>query len=127
MLGSSHIRHETPTAPAPYLTPAVVQRNVTSGGRDIPVCGPGSRASFGFCADGYVRSLSYQWKGTAHTGNLVKPSSVDRIYKSIVQQLKPSTETGPVTVDGVDVCFYDSGLDRPSTMAKSVVSPRPGI
>jgi hypothetical protein len=96
--------------PQLYLSHAVVQRNITSCGKVYPVCGPGSKASFGFAADGNVHSLSYMWRPATLTGRAVKSNKTDVVYDSIVKELSPAASAGgPVTVDGVDVCLYDSG------------------
>ena len=93
-----------------YMTHAIVQRNITSDGHTYSVCGPGSTASFGFGADGKTYSLSYLWKPAMRTNHTVKSHTTDVIYDSIVKQLTPTALAGvPVRVDGVDVCFYDSG------------------
>ena len=110
LLGTNQRKGEKPTSPLAYLAHASVQRKISAGGRDIPVCGPGSRASFGFGADGQVHSLSYQWNPAALASDRVKPIPAEQIYKSISKQLSSYAESRAVKVDAVDLCFYDSGL-----------------
>ncbi|KAI9772626.1 MAG: hypothetical protein M1840_000220 [Geoglossum simile] len=108
--GHSYVRGKELTPPATYLKHGVVQRKITvAKGKDMPVCGPGSQASFGFGRDGQVYSVSYRWKSARSTKTKIKARLPKEIYEDICKQLEQSAGTGLVRVDGVDVCFYDSG------------------
>ena len=108
--GHSYVRGKELTPPATYLMHGVVQRNITvAEGKDMPVCGPGSQASFGFGADGQVYSVSYRWKSAHLTKTKIEARLRKEIYEDICEQLEQSAKTGLVRVDKVDVCFYDSG------------------
>jgi hypothetical protein len=109
LLGSTYHNSSSPTPPMTYLAHAWVQRNVAAGNQQYPVCGEGSKASFGFAADGTVHSLSHLWKPAKHTGQTVSSITTDAVYQSINQQLESVTGAGFLTVHNVDVCFYDSG------------------
>jgi len=111
LFGSTHHNNTTPTSPKQYLAHVQIQRNVTVSNRIYPVCGPGSTASFGFAADGKVHSLAYQWKPAKLSGRTLQASPAVSIYQNILKQLESQAPTASVTVDSVDVCFYDSGVD----------------
>jgi hypothetical protein len=108
LVGSTFVRDQNASEPQLYLSHAFVQRTIASGDRRFPVCGPGSRASFGFAADGNVRSVSYLWQSATLTGNMVKPNETQVVYESIIKQLGVVARRSPVKVVKVDVCFYDS-------------------
>src|SRR5208282_4790123 len=93
LLGSTHRNNSSPTPPMTYLTHVWVQRNITVGSQHYPVCGSGSKASFGFAADGTVHSLSYLWKPATHTGQTVNSITSDVVYQNINQQLESIGET----------------------------------
>jgi len=82
----------------------VVRRNITvTEGKDIPVCGPGSQASFGFGADEQVYSVPCRWKSTRLTKTKIEVRLPKDIYEDIREQLEQNAKTGMVRVDGVDV------------------------
>lgn len=111
LFGSTHHNNTTPTSPKPYLSHVHIQRNIVVGGQVYPVCGPGSKASFGFAVDGNAHSLSYRWKPATLNGRTVQSRSTDFVYRSICKQLEFQAANASVTVDSVSVRFYDSGLD----------------
>ena len=109
LAGSIAISGHDPTPPQVFLSHFVVQRNITVDDISYPVCGPGSKASFGFGADQNLHSLSYLWQPATFSGRSARPDSTYAIFDSIIQQLIPvSSSTNILRVDGVDICFYDS-------------------
>jgi hypothetical protein len=104
LYGTSKHREGDVSDPRLYLSHATVKRNITHGGERYPVCGPGSKVSFGFAADGEVRSFSYRWNPATLTGQVIKSNTTDIVYDSIVKQLIPFAEReGRARVDGVDI------------------------
>lgn len=92
-----------------YLKHAVVQRNITAGGSAYPTCGPGSSASFGIGAGDQIYSVSYLWKRAINTSGKLKPVSRKDAYKIILQEIEKFEKSDSIVIDGVDICFYDSG------------------
>jgi hypothetical protein len=109
LLASTYKNGTEPTPPKAYLSHAWVRRNITVGGQNYPVCGPGGKASFGFAADGSVRSLSHLWKPATLTGHPVRSILKDSVYHNILRQLESTCDNGLIRVQTVEVCFYDSG------------------
>lgn len=111
LVGSRFHNHSRQDTPEVYLTHTLVQRSILVGDQSFPVCGPGSQASFGFGHDGYVRSLSYQWKPAELTQQYIKSNSTAQVYKAILAALEPlgRATNGTILVDHVEVCIYDSG------------------
>ncbi|KAJ2935045.1 hypothetical protein H1R20_g2008, partial [Candolleomyces eurysporus] len=89
-----------------YLTNGLFQRSIECGGKKFPVCGPGSRASFGVGAENKIFSLSYRWKPAKKSGKKVKANPPEKVAQAIKKALEGK---GRVKVKHVDTCFYDSG------------------
>ena len=79
-----------------------------------PVYGPGSRASISIGDIGdkeTIVGLSRKWKA-GRIDRKIKPSlSPEQIAAAIKEQLEPSTALGDVTVNTVEVGYYDGGED----------------
>jgi len=111
LFGSIHHNNTTPTSPKQYLSHIQIQRNIVTGNQVYSVCGPGSKASFGFATDGNAHSLSNRWKPATLNCRTVRSSSTNLVYQSICKQLEFQAANASVIVDSVGVCFYDSWLD----------------
>ena len=109
LLGSTHPKDKRPSAPAAYLKHSWVQRRISAGDQDYPVCGPGSKASWGFGSNGQVHSLSYRWKRADHRGQNVQSIPTRTVAENILRQLDAANATGQFAVRKIDICFYDSG------------------
>jgi hypothetical protein len=110
LFGSRSKMGQNSPVPQLYMSNVVVRRNITTNGHSYTVCGPGSSASFGIAADGKVHSLSYLWKPATLTNQTIESHTTSAVFDSIVEQLAPTAAEGiPVAVEGVDVCFFDSG------------------
>jgi hypothetical protein len=108
LFGSIHHNNTTPTSPKQYLSHIQIQRNIVTGNQVYSVCGPGSKASFGFATDGNAHSLSNRWKPATLNCRTVRSSSTNLVYQSICKQLEFQAANASVIVDSVGVCFYDS-------------------
>jgi hypothetical protein len=76
-----------------------------------PVFGPGSRASISIGDKETIVGLSRQWKA-GRIDRKIKPSlSPEQIAAAIQEQLEPSTARGNVTVNTVEVGYYDGNQD----------------
>ncbi|KAJ2935099.1 hypothetical protein H1R20_g2017, partial [Candolleomyces eurysporus] len=91
---------------ATFLTTGYFQRWVKCKGKKFPVCGPGSRASFGVGVDNRIFSLSYRWKPAKNSGRKVKPSPLSTIEQVIRRWLEGK---GRIKIKHIDICYYDSG------------------
>jgi len=92
-----------------YLSHVIFQRLVRIEQDFIPIRGLGSKAILGFGANGTVQSLNYLWNPANQSNTTVNPVSSRQIYNSIIAQLRPSAEIANLTVDTVELCYYDSG------------------
>lgn len=95
--------------PATYLWESIIQRTVRYENHVVPVCGPGSTASFSFGADGSVKGLTHRWSSAQSLRTTIAPISQDIIQSNIAAQLTAANLTTNVTVQAVDLCFFDSG------------------
>jgi hypothetical protein len=96
--------------PAVYLTHVAAQRSVTVPGHGgVTIRGPGSKAIFGFGADGNVHALQYFWHPAQLGNQTIAPRTLDQIYTAIIVHLQPAAQIAPVTVDSVEITYYDSG------------------
>ena len=95
--------------PATYLLESIIQREVSYENQLYPVCGPGTKASFSFGSDGSVQALSHQWRTARSQDSKITPLSQDAIQQTIADQLSAANLVTNVTVQSVDLCFYDSG------------------
>ncbi len=76
-----------------------------------PVFGPGSKASISIGDKETIVGLSRQWKA-GHIDRKIKTSlSPEQVAAAIKKQLEPSTAGGDVTVNTVDVGYYDGNQD----------------
>jgi hypothetical protein len=93
------------------LTNVVAQRSihVPEAGTHFPVRGNASKAVFGVGADGNLQSLSHFWHPAKLGGSTITPRPTREIYSAIIAQLKSFAEISPVTVDSVELCFFDAG------------------
>ncbi|KAJ2935548.1 hypothetical protein H1R20_g1547, partial [Candolleomyces eurysporus] len=89
-----------------YLTTGFFKRWIECGGKKFPVCGPGSRASFGVGAGNKIFSLSYRWKPAKKSGKKIKACHAEKVAQAIKKALEGK---GRVKVKHVDTCYYDSG------------------
>ena len=94
-----------------YLANALAQRTIYVAGEGVsfPVRGPGSKAVFGFAADGTLQSLSHLWHPAQLGNSTISSQSPQDIYNTIIAQLQPSAQISPVIVDTVEAVFFDSG------------------
>ncbi|TFK26277.1 hypothetical protein FA15DRAFT_637770 [Coprinopsis marcescibilis] len=99
------------TTPQVYLTHGIIERTIDFKGQTYPICGPGSRASFGIGAQQQLLALSHRWNPAGITDQLIKPTSTTRIIRTLTKELEPIGQPAgsEVVIDKVDVCFYDSG------------------
>ena len=97
------------SAPADYLLESIIQRNVPYEDQTYAVCGPGTKASFKFGADGTVKSLQHKWRAARSKDSTITPLSQDSIQRNIESQLSAASITSNVTVKSIELCFYDSG------------------
>ena len=113
LYGATHTKDaDSRAAPAEiYLANALVQRTIHVPGERalFPVRGPGSKAVFGFGADGTLQSLSHLWHPAQFGNSTISPQSPRDIQNAIIAQLQPSAQISPVTVDTVEAAFFDSG------------------
>jgi hypothetical protein len=78
---------------------------------ELPVDGPGSRALLQIGGSGEVEGLTRVWK-TAKTVEMVKPSlSPEQVRAAIIEQLLPSIENSEVTVNGIELAYYDANRE----------------
>ncbi|RXW15400.1 hypothetical protein EST38_g10454 [Candolleomyces aberdarensis] len=89
-----------------FLTNGFFQRWIECGGKKFPVCGPGSRASFGVGAGNKIFSLSYRWKPAKKSGKKIKANHAEKVAQAIKKALEGK---GRVKVKHVDTCYYDAG------------------
>lgn len=76
-----------------------------------PVFGPGSRASISIGDKETIVGLSRQWKA-GHIDRKIKPSlSPKQVAAAIEKQLEPLTARGDITVNTVEVGYYDGNQD----------------
>jgi len=89
---------------APYLVYVSARRMVA----DLPVDGPGSRATLAVSEGGSVQGLTRVWK-TAKTAEMVSPSlSAAQVRDQIARQLEPASKNAEVVVDSIELAYYDS-------------------
>lgn len=75
---------------------------------DLPVYGPGSRALLEIGRGGSVEGMVRVWK-SAKTIRMVKPSlNADQLRAAIAKQLAYASKTADVTVDKIELAYYDS-------------------
>ncbi|KAF5333217.1 hypothetical protein D9611_002824 [Ephemerocybe angulata] len=93
-----------------YLATGYVQRLVECTGKKIPVCGPGSRATFGVNGQNRIISLNWRWKPAKKTGQYIKPWDREYFIKHVKQALEAkAVESNGIKIYHVDACYYDSG------------------
>jgi Family of unknown function (DUF6345) len=107
--GSKQKSGEPATAPATYLLEGIIKRQVDYERQAQPVCGPGSKGTFSFGADGAIKSMSHRWRAAKGNAGSVMPLSQGDIQKQIEAQLTAANLTSGVRVKGIELCFYDSG------------------
>src|SRR5579864_855212 len=75
---------------------------------ELPVDGPGSRALLELGRGGAVEGLVRVWK-SAKTIRMVRPShNSDQVRVAISNQLRPALVNADVTVDRIELAYYDS-------------------
>jgi len=98
---SGNVTQEKPTAS--YLAFYAARRFAG----DLPVDGPGSRALLELGSQGVVEGLTRVWK-SAKTAQMVRPSATgDQVRAAITRQLQPATASSEVTVDRIELAYYD--------------------
>jgi hypothetical protein len=98
---------EKPDSRGVYLHSVSALRYVDN----YPVFGPGSRASISIGDKETIVGLSRYWKA-GHIDRKIKPSlSPEQVAAAIKEQLAPSTARGNVTVNSVELGYYDGGED----------------
>lgn len=107
--GSQKTVNGKATPPATYLLESLIQREIDYEGQLHPVCGPGTKASFSFGADGSVKALSHKWRSAKSQESDITPLSQDTIQQTITAQLSAANINTNVTVKAIELCFFDSG------------------
>jgi hypothetical protein len=97
------------SAPADYLKEVIIQRTVPYEDKVYSVYGPGTKASFKFGADGTVKSLQHRWRTAQRQDSGLLPLSQDVVRNNIGQQLSAANITSNVTINSIELGFYDSG------------------
>jgi hypothetical protein len=93
---------------AAYLAYISAQRFVG----EYPVTGPGSRATVALGAGGAVEALVRSWKAGKIEQSVKPTMTAGQAREEILRQLRPSTANGgDVTVDSVDIAYYDGARD----------------
>jgi hypothetical protein len=107
--GSQKTVGGTATSPATYLVESIIQRQVEYENQLYPVCGPGTKASFSFGSDGTVKAFTHLWRTAKAQSSTITPLSQNSIQQNIAAQLTGANLNANVTVQGIDLCFFDSG------------------
>jgi len=105
LVGSQLSRSGKRTRTGEYLAYVRFQRRVN----DIPVFGPGHRATVGVAADGSIHAVAHRWRPAATTKRVIAPHSPQKVAKIISTQLAASAGDADVTVDNVSLAYYDGG------------------
>ncbi|TEB36877.1 hypothetical protein FA13DRAFT_1771327 [Coprinellus micaceus] len=107
-----------------YLTLGTVRRFVESNSAKIPVCGPGSQASFGVGHENKLVSLSYQWRAAKKACKKRKPLPANKVLKQIDEALeKYRSPCRSVRIKTIDLCMYDSGARYIQPVYRVIAEP----
>jgi hypothetical protein len=124
LLGSRRHRDGQRGQPAEYLGYVRLRRHVG----DVPVFGPGTRATLAVAGDGTVRGFTHRWRPATMTGARIEPHSRPVIADAIVRQIVEggSTRHSDVRVDKVTLAYYDGAADlmQPTYRFQATVSSR---
>jgi hypothetical protein len=85
------------------------------------VYGPGSRAAIAVGTDGSIQGLVRHWKMGKLSANLTERRTAAQIHDDIVRQLTPLAATWNVTVQSVEIAYYDDGGDTMIPVIRTVV------
>lgn len=111
LYGAVHTQNSNESNSAPYLSHVFAQRIVQLDQNSLRVRGPGSKAIFGFGANHTLQSFNYLWHPASHNST-IQPASTQQIHDAIIAQLQPAATLGPLTVDAVEACYYDSAVNH---------------
>ena len=111
LYGAVHTQDGNESNAAPYLSHVFAQRVINLNGNELGVRGPGSKAMLGFGANHTLQSFNYLWH-PAKRNSTIKPNSVVQIHDAILAQLGLAAQLGPLTVDAVEACYYDSAASH---------------
>jgi hypothetical protein len=99
------VRQEKETAP--YLVFYAARRFVG----DLPVDGPGSRALLELSGRGEVEGLTRVWKSAKSVDKVQPLLDADGVRAAIAQQLRRAIENSDVTVDRIELAYYDANRE----------------
>lgn len=92
---------------AAYLSYVAARRFVG----EVPVTGRGSRAQVALGAGGSVEGLIRSWKSAKTVATIQRPRGPGQVLLEIERQLRPSAIAAEVTVETIDLVYYDGNED----------------
>ncbi|TEB39483.1 hypothetical protein FA13DRAFT_1723677 [Coprinellus micaceus] len=99
-------------------------RSFDNNGKKLPVCGPGSQATFGVGHENKLTSLSYQWKAAKKSGKKRKHLPIKQVLKQVDEAFnKYLSPCRSVRIVTVDICMYDSGAQHIQPVYRVVGEP----
>jgi hypothetical protein len=104
-----------------FLTYVPVTRTV----QGYSVFGSGSRAAIAVGPEGNIQGVVRRWKSGSLSANLTERRTAAQIHDEIVKRLTPMTSIWDVSVQGVEIAYYDNGGDAMIPVIRALVKLHP--
>jgi len=104
-----------------FLTYVPVTRTV----QGYSVFGSGSRAAIAVGPEGNIQGVVRRWKMGNLSANLTERRTAAQIHDEIVKRLTPLTSNSDVSVQGVEIAYYDNGGDTMIPVIRATVKLHP--
>ncbi len=104
-----------------YLTYVAVNRTV----KGYSVFGTGSRAAIAVGTDGTIQGVVRSWKMGNFSTSLTEKRTAQQIHDALAKLLAPMAANSNVSVQGVEIAYYDNGGDTMIPVIRATVKLQP--
>jgi len=104
-----------------FLTYVPVTRTV----QGYSVFGSGSRAAIAVGPEGNIQGVVRRWKMGNLSANLTERRTAAQIHDEIVKRLTPMTSISDVSVQSVEIAYYDNGGDTMIPVIRAIAKLHP--